>query len=376
MRMFKGVVGAMAAAGILAFLAGCGGSSTDTSVIGQVLDSRSNPIAGATVTVVSPVAGPTAKTDADGRFALKGMPAGQTVIIRCTKEGYVPDLSYPVPVIETQDSETKLTLIKVGTSQTVDTTTDNVVTHTRSDGIKASVHIAANSIVDTSGQPVASAVVDVTVIPIKPNAEECREAQIATRAAGDEKPGALLTTPAVAVEVRDAAGKDLKLDPMKPATIEFPVAADNDPGTSTTGLWAQKPLPELWVKEGDVTRDDTVNPPVYRAKVTHFSQFVSGTRADYPYTLVVQTMNNPSIPDNVMVPGAYVKAVDLTNGIVQVGTTGASGAVLFAMPGKKYTIRASKLGYTDRGVYSTQWVGNIANVVYWLQKIKTGGAGS
>jgi len=119
-----------------------------------------------------------------------------------------------------------------------------------------------------------------------------------------------------------------------------------------------------------------VNPPVYRAQVTHFSQFVSGTRGPNPYTLIITVYDNPTIPSPVPVPGAYVKAVDIGAGMVQVGTTDANGVVVFSMPGTSYSIRSSKLGHTDKRVYTTVQNLTMIHVAYWLQKITTGGAGS
>lgn len=372
----KRLLALAAAAALASVLAGCGGSGTSASLTGRVTDSRGAAIQGVTVSLVSPVAGRSAATDASGRFTLGGLPGGQTVIVRCKKDGYVSETSYPIPVTQGQSSEYETVLVRVGTSTVVDATVENVVTHARPDGIRASVRLPAGSIVDSAGLPVASAVVNMTVIPIDPEGDECRPEVIATRDPGDDKPAPLIATPAVAVELKDPAGNELKLDPTKPAIIEFPIVPSSDPGKPTVGLWAQKALPASWVEEGTATRDDTVNPPVYRAQVTHFSQFVSGTRGPYPYTAVITVYNDPTIPSPVPVPGAYVKAVDLGAGIIQVGTTDANGVVMFSMPGTSYYIRSSKLGYTDRRVYSTLQHLTIISVAYWLQKITTGGSGS
>jgi hypothetical protein len=374
--MDKRLLAPAVAAALVGVLAGCGGSGTSASLTGRVTDTGGAAIQGVTVSLVSPVAGPTTVTDASGRFTLGGMPSGQTVILRANKDGYVSETSYPIPVTQGHSSEYETVLVRVGTSMAVDATVENVVTHTRPDGIRASVRLPARSIVNSAGLPVASAVVHVTVIPIDPEGDECRPEVIATRDPGEDKPAPLIATPAVAVDLKDAAGNELKLDPTKPATIEFPIVPSSDPGKASVGLWAQKALPASWVEEGTATRDDTVSPPVYRAQVTHFSQFVSGTRGPYTYTAIITVYNDPTIPSPVPVPGAYVKAVDLGAGIIQVGTADANGIVMFSMPGTRYYIRSSKLGHTDRGVYSTVQHVTIISVAYWLQKITTGGSGS
>lgn len=368
---------ALATATTLAgLLIGCGGGGTNASLSGRVTDTRGVALQGVAVSVVTPVAGRSTVTDASGRFTLGGVPGGQTVMVRCRKDGYVSETSYPIPVTAGHNSEYETVLVRVGNSTVVDATIENVVTHTRADGIRASVRLPAGSIVDSTGLAVASARVNVTAIPIDPDGEECRPEQIATRNPGEDKPDPLIATPAVAVELSDAAGNELKLDPTKPATIEFPIVASSDPGDPTVGLWAQKALPATWVEEGTATRDDTVNPPVYRAQVTHFSQFVSGTRGPNPYTLIITVYDDPTIPSPVPVPGAYVKAVDIGAGMVQVGTTDANGVVVFSMPGTSYSMRSSKLGHTDKRVFSTVQNLTMISVAYWLQKITTGGAGS
>jgi len=375
MKMLKRLLVAIAAGAMVIPLCGCGSSSTSSSVSGRVTDSRGAALQGVTLAIVAPVAGGQTVTDGSGRFTLGGVAGAQTVIVRCAKDGYVPETSYPIPLTSGRDSEYETALVQVGSSTVVDAAVENVVTHTHPGGMTASVRLPARSIVDAAGVPVASAVVNVTVIPIDPNTENCREAQIATRIPGQDKPEPLVATPAVAVELKDAAGNELKLDPTKPATIEFPIDPKSDPGEPTVGLWAQKPLPATWVEEGTATRDGSVSPPVYRAQVTHFSQFVSGTRGPYPYTLIIKVYNDPTIPSPVPVPGAYVKAVDIGGGIVQVGTTDVNGVVVFAMPGTSYYIRATKLGHTDKRVYSTTQNLTIVSVTYWLQKIVTGGSG-
>jgi len=151
--------------------------------------------------------------------------------------------------------------------------------------------------------------------------------------------------------------------------------ASSDPGAATVGLWAQQPLPATWVEEGTATRDDTVNPPVYRAQVTHFSQFVSGTRAAWPYKLIVKVVDNPTIPSPVPVVGAAVKVVDIGAAVVQVGTTDANGFCIFRMPGTSYYIKAAKTGHVDKGVYSLTQQANVLTAIYWLEQIATGGGG-
>jgi len=356
-------------------LFGCGGSGSSSSVSGRVTDSGGAALQGVTVAIVAPVAGGQTVTDSHGQFSLGGIAGAESVIVRCAREGFVPEISYPIPLTSGRDSEYETVLVRIGTSAVVDATVENVVTHTRPDGIIASVRLPAGSIVDAAGSPVASAVVHVTAIPSDPAGTDCRPEVVSTRTPGQQEPDPLIATPAVAVDLRDAAGKELKLDPTKPATIQFPVVASSDPGAATVGLWAQQPLPASWVEEGVATRDDSVSPPVYRAQVTHFSQFVSGTRAPWPYKLLVKVYDNPTIPNPVPVVGAAVKVVDIGAAIVQVGTTDANGLCVFRMPGTSYYIKAAKTGYVDKGVYSLTQQVNILTAIYWLQQIATGGGG-
>jgi len=369
---------AVAAAAAVFALAGCGGSSSSDypRLEGRVADTQGAPVAGVTVSVASKPAVATT-TNSAGYYALKGVPTGSSEFtVTYAKAGYVESVAV-AKVEDGRAATMDVVLLKEGATVAIDGTKDAVAADNRADGLNGKVTLPANSIVSASGTPVANPVVTVTTaLPTDPKFGYAYPSLFIGRVGAAESP--LLSHGIINVSVKDSTGQPAKLDANKPATVEFPIASGDDPGSATVPLWSLDTATGRWVLEGTANRDNTSTPPVYRAQVTHFSWLAINTYPNGIQYVVVKVVEDPSINPPLPVAGAFVR-VRCGNTWQARGITSASdGKVVFAAPAgislnAKDNYEASKdSDYQNVGVQSIKTDGNTTEVVYWLKPLKTG----
>ncbi len=298
-------LGWLLALAVLVLLTGCGGGGggAKTAVRGQVTDASGAALSGVTITV-----GTTSTTTIDGRYRLSISPGSSQVVHAC-KEGYVSTIDV-VSVTSGQTMIVDFQLHEVGQSNQLVAMTTTETTATDTEGAK--VILPAGSVVDGNGNPVDTATVDVTTsLPTSGIADENYTANFPGLFIGtqDGVEKAIESFGFVTVEIT-SGGNACQLGDEKTATLEIPIDETNDPGTDTIELWSLDENTGLWIYEGLATRDETVEPHVYRATVTHFSTY----NLDRPISA--------PMPFNITVTNADAPAVGASVTIVSRGTTG------------------------------------------------------
>lgn len=366
----------LGAAAVIA-LAGCGGggSSTAPRVIGRVADPTGIPVAGVTVTLASNPA-VAATTNAEGFYVLRGVPAGPEFVVSYAKPTYAPAYA-AVSVGNGKYSSMDVVLMPEGATSAIDASAAATVADARPNGINASVQLQPNSVVDSTGAPVANASVTVTTgSPTDTNYLNAFPSTFEGTPTGSTNKVPLTNIGLVNVALRDAAGKPLQIDPAKPATVVFPVTAGHDPGTATVPLWSLDKNTGRWVQDGVATRDDSVNPPVYRGQVTHFSWWAINVYPSSSQIILVTVVEDPTVNPPVPVCGAMVRIRGDRGAFQARGVTSTQGIAAFvAPPPGPYWVEAKNYYYEDKGVYSVTTNGNVTEVVYWLRPAGTGAPG-
>jgi hypothetical protein len=375
--MKKGTIAlvVVAAAAVVA-LAGCGGGSSAVGprLLGRVADTAGVPVEGVVVSLASNPSIATT-TNASGAYRLLGVPGGPDFVVRYRKAGFA-DSQAVASVQNGRWSTMDVLLFREGRATNVDATGQSTVADLRGDGLNARVVLPAQSIVNAGGSPVASALVSITTgAPSDQNFKTAYPSSNVGRTnTGADVP--LIPHGAVNVELKDTAGNALRLDPAKPATIEFPVTAGHDPGAATVPLWTLDKTTGRWVQEGVATRDNSVVPAVYRAQVTHFSWWAINTYPSTTHYIFVKVVEDPTVSPMVPVSGAMVRVRSDRGSWQARGVTSTQGvAVFIAPPPGPYWVEAKLDYYEDKGVYSVVTNGNVTEVLYWLRPSSTGAPG-
>ncbi|NLI00153.1 MAG: carboxypeptidase regulatory-like domain-containing protein [Chthonomonadales bacterium] len=367
--------GLVAAVTVVA-LAGCGGgtSGANPRLMGRVADTAGVPVEGVTVSLeANPSV--TTVTNANGVYVLRGVPTSGNFMVRYRKAGFADSHAIGL-VSDGKYSTMDVVLFREGRAASVATSSEQVVADARSDGLNAKVTFPPNRIVNSAGSPVASANITVTTaVPTDPRYNSAYPSSFVGVVGGSDVP--LTSFGAVHVALKDGSGNALRLDASKPATIEFPIAAGHDPGTPEVPLWSLNASTGKWVQEGVATRDNSVSPAVYRGQVTHFSWWAINIYPSSTHTIIVQTVEDPTISPMVPVCGALVTARrDRGAWQSRAITSIPQGlAVFLAPPPGPYWVEAKKDYHEDKGVYSVTTVGNVTTVIYWLRPASTGAPG-
>lgn len=291
-------------------ITGCGGGSDDdgtnqasATISGMITNSSGLPVSGVTITAGS--ATTTSKTD--GSYSLVVTPSA-ALKVEVKKTGFVATFDM-VPLSNGQSMPINFTLQNIGLSNALTNLTTTNATASDAAGVVV-VKFAPNSIVDSSGNPVSNATVDVTTN--KPTANNYSDSFpglfIGTRDGSDK---AIESFGYANIDITCGIAK-CNLGAGKTAEIAIPVDPSADPNTVTIELWSLDTTTGKWVYESDATRDASSLPVVYRANVTHFSAY----NLDRPITNSTElkvTVTNNSTP----VPAASVV----------VKSTSSSGAV-------------------------------------------------
>ncbi len=360
----------------LVALAGCGGGTGAASprLMGRVADTSGAPIKGVTVSLASNPAISTT-TNATGAYVLRGVPAGPQFMVRYHRAGFAESHAIGL-VSDGKYSTMDVVMFREGRVANIAASTDQVVTDARPDGVNARVTFQAGSMLNNAGAPVSDAVVSVTTaLPNDPAFNSAYPSSFVGRVGGTDVP--LTSYGAVNVTMKDSSGNPLRLDSSKPATIEFPVTAGNDPGTPDIPLWSLNTETGKWVQEGTATRDASGASVVYRAQVTHFSWWAINVYPTSTHIIIVTTVEDPTVSPMVPVCGALV-TVRRDRGAWQakgITSTPQGIAAFIAPPPGPYWVEGKKDYHEDKGVYSYTTVGNTTYVTYWLRPASTGAPG-
>ncbi len=333
-----------------------GGSNGTATIQGNITDTAGTLINSAQLTT-----GDVTTTSNAGAFTLANVaiPSDGTIKITISRNGSLTTYAFePVTNGQTLVATYTLKTVAAGSINNLNmaapaTAQDNG----RLDTKVAKVELAANSILDASGNPVANAA--VTVVNQVPGDAGYTDT-FPGFFAGVRTNGT--TTPFesygfVSVDL----GSGNRLDPSKPATLTIPIAAGNTPLDATIPLWSYAPTTGTWVEEGVATRkvlgDGSV---VYVGQVTHFSTY----NLDRPFTGGSFVVNVAS--GSLVVSGAKITMTSTWSNNSQSGVwkdikyTDASGKATFSVPAGKLDITAEKDGKTAQG-YMFELVGSNAS---------------
>lgn len=224
------------------------------SVTGQVISYGTGlAISGASVSS----GGVTVSTGADGRYELKGVNAGDRVVINVNAASFAQGMSVAsVPANGTSTVVTKL--LPIGVETTIDNATGGVVV----DASGAQVSLPANAFTGGAGN------ITVALTAVNPALDSSVMPGDYTTNGGAqsiESFGAIIVTP------RDASGNPVNLASGKSATIRIPATSRSGTFDPTIPLLSLNPATGSWVQEGTATLAGVAPNRYYEGVVTHFS---------------------------------------------------------------------------------------------------------
>ena len=252
--------------------------------------------------VMMSLAGTTRTSDQQGYVRLDGISPTTGALAGFAADGYV-STARRVDVIAGEEVTFDVTMAPVGTTQTIDTTTESEVSHAG-----GSIKIPANAVVNAGGNAVGTAQVQMTTVrPSDTGYGSFFPGPFLGRRASDDTDSLLLSYGFVDVTLQDAAGDPLQLAPGQSAEITFPIDAGADPGDAAVPLWYYDAAQGIWIEEGSATRDGTAG--VYRGSVSHLTPWNIDFWA-VPAWKRVTVLDEDSNP----VVGAWVTVAPATGG--------------------------------------------------------------
>lgn len=228
-RLFQGVCSLV----LVLFLAACGGGGgggapAPVSVSGSVTDTQPGtiqPVAGASVTTVDAATGVSlgaVRTDAAGRYEIRGLPAGATY--RLLVEGPGPQYfpaSGEVTIVAGAQIRRDFSLAHTGPAQTTASGYESLTTI--DGGLTASISTPTALLTGAGtayGGAVQAYLAPIDVSRIGNGFAHYQEGFVVTSAA----PSSIrLAYASAAFDLRDAAGAELAVDPAAPVTLTLPV---------------------------------------------------------------------------------------------------------------------------------------------------------
>ncbi|WP_299209405.1 hypothetical protein [uncultured Dokdonia sp.] len=246
------------------------GAAATRSFFGQVVDENNNGISGALVAVGAQ----TVFTDSNGIFSVQDASVNeQFAYLRVTASGYVTSGRALRPTDST--NRIKLMLLSADVTATV----TSGVPETVQLGNGASVALPGDYI-DGNGNPYAGTV-DVILDFLDPASQDLDAVMpgmlYAEDVAGDEV--YLETFGMISVELRDASGNELNIDPNSPAELRFPLdPALQGIAPATIPLWSFDDTLGYWIEDGEATLQGNE----YVGQVSHFSFW----NCDAPFPVV------------------------------------------------------------------------------------------
>jgi hypothetical protein len=242
---------------------GPGGNSVGTqttTIFGRVVDETGLPVAGASL-----VGGTgTATSDVNGFFIMKNatVTTGRALVI-AKKAGYFSAAHAEVP--NAKGTRIDLNMMSDAATATISGATGGLVNVTGG----ATVNFAAGSFTDASGVSYTGSVKVAAryLDPKNTNFFDFFDGDMMAQQA-DGSGASLISSGVLRVELKDGNGNALKLDPTKPATLNYPKPLDTKAPT-TMPLWYFDESVGMWKESGSATLTNGM----YTGTVTHFSDF-------------------------------------------------------------------------------------------------------
>lgn len=244
----------------------------ESDVVGYIYDENDLPMADVEVNIL----GNSSRTNEFGVFVFRNtdLDANGTYIT-ATKEGYIlgSDRIYPD---KADVNHSYIKMLRLTTTTTVNGANGgNIVV--QGGGI---ITFEANTIVNSNGE-FYTGLVTVTAKRIAADDPDLSDVMPGGLLAED-KDGytrVLGTLGMVAVELRDANGNELNLAEGTQATVQFPIAQDQQTAApDQIALWSFDESKGLWIEEGFATREGNN----YLGQVSHFSFW----NCDAPFPLI------------------------------------------------------------------------------------------
>jgi hypothetical protein len=254
----------------LSYLTGCSagpagpGASSGTertTIYGRVVDESGIMVAGANVTAGASYA----VSDINGYFIIKDaeVPKGRAVVL-AKKSGFYTSAHAEVPGAK-GSTRMDLHMMSDASNATVSASTGGLVNVAGG----GTVSFTAGSFTDASGAAYSGSV-KVSARYLDPKNSNFFDyfsgdgfAQTA-----DGNGAHLISSGVIRVELKDANGAALKLDPSKPATLSFPKPLDTK-APATMPLWYFDESLGMWKEDGSATLSGNN----YVGTVTHFTDF-------------------------------------------------------------------------------------------------------
>lgn len=246
------------------------GNAVNRSFFGQVVDENNTGISGAQVKV----GGQMVSTDDNGVFSLENASVNeQFAYLRVTATGYVTSGRALRP--SEGANRVKMMLLSADVVATV----TSGVSETVQLGNGSSV-VLSGDYIDANGNPY-SGTVDVILDFLDPASENLDALMpgmlYAETASGEE--AYLETYGMISVELRDASGNELNIDPSSPAELRFPLdPALQGVAPSTIPLWSFDDQLGYWIEDGEAVLQGNE----YVGQVSHFSFW----NCDAPFPVV------------------------------------------------------------------------------------------
>lgn len=246
------------------------GATASRSFFGQVVDENNNGISGAFVNVGAQ----TVLTDDNGIFSVSNASVNEKfAYLRVTAFGYVTSGRAVRPT----DGVNRIKLMLL--SADVTATVNSGVPETVQLGNGTSVALSGDYI-DENGNPYTGSV-DVILDFLDPASQDLDAVMpgmlYAEDVAGDEV--YLETFGMISVELRDASGNELNIDPNSPAELRFPLdPALQGVAPATIPLWSFDDTLGYWIEDGEATLQGNE----YVGQVSHFSFW----NCDAPFPVV------------------------------------------------------------------------------------------
>src|SRR3990172_9550033 len=225
-------------------------------VMGRISGINGNPVRG--VNVRSGTA--TVVANDGGWFAITNVTAAARVLLTFNKAGYV-STQRATQVRSLDSSFLEVVMVQASLPQTLDATLGGSIT----DGV-GRVTIAANSLVDTQGNPFTGTA-EVSLTTFDPTVDSTRDSfpgDFAGLVGGEERPFESFGYLDVAV----TGGGPLQLATGSMATLDIPIPpSEIERAPDTIDLWYYDLADGFWKKDGTATRTGDV----YTGAVDHFS---------------------------------------------------------------------------------------------------------
>jgi len=241
-----------------------GAGMQTTTIYGRVVDEAGIPVAG----VMLAGGSGSAISDANGFFIMKNatVPQGRALVIG-KKTGYFTAAHAQTP--NANGTRIDLNMMSDAATANVSGIAGGLVNVAGG----ATVNFAAGSFTDASGSAYTGSV-KVSARFLDPknmnvNFFDYFDGDMMAQQA-DGSGASLISSGVIRVELKDGNGNPIKLDPTKPATLNYPKPLDTK-APATMPLWYFDESLGMWKESGSATLNASTG--MYTGTVTHFSDF-------------------------------------------------------------------------------------------------------